>query len=471
MVKKNSIPFILISSICFYVILIVISSFNFSEKFYIKYGLSIFLFIHILLLYIITFPSFKYIYHYYLVNGIINIYFFRNIFFGSNKTEFIYFMVYYVIYLISISSKRILFNYRDSITLHQVVSRLEPLIRKRFDLEEKVHPLKQRNQDLEEQKMSKDWIYNQTKKINATLEFDEMVNLIKKTLMGVKGISNFVFYIKKDEEGNYKQLFDYNLNDDMKRYVEFFLKEKEKKFFDKVSSYVKFEIETEEMNHNLINLNIFPFVLKDEIIGVLLQFEDKDQRNTVAIIENIKIVSRYIAMGIKKSLLYNKVQQLSRKDGLTSLYLRRVFDQFSRQEFVRCKRYKSKLSLIMMDIDFFKKLNDKYGHLFGDKVLTDIAKIIMDNIKVPLTASRYGGEEFVIICPNINKKEACELAEKIRMGVKKYSFKHNNKIIHTTISGGVAEFNNRMKDESVLLKKADDNLYKAKKAGRDQIKK
>ncbi len=153
MVKKNSIPFILISSICFYVILIVISSFNFSEKFYIKYGLSIFLFIHILLLYIITFPSFKYIYHYYLVNGIINIYFFRNIFFGSNKTEFIYFMVYYVIYLISISSKRILFNYRDSITLHQVVSRLEPLIRKRFDLEEKVHPLKQRNQDLESLKL------------------------------------------------------------------------------------------------------------------------------------------------------------------------------------------------------------------------------------------------------------------------------------------------------------------------------
>ncbi len=297
-----------------------------------------------------------------------------------------------------------------------------------------------------------------------------MIELSRNILTGIEGINNFVFFLKQEKKQNYKQIIEYNVSDDMKRYLKYFMKEKKGHFFNKITSYVKSEIPIKEFGYDLINLNIFPFILKNDNTGMLIQFENKNYKCTKNIINNIKIVSQYIAMGIKKSLLYNKVQILSRKDGLTSLYLRRVFDQFLREEFARSKQYNNKLSLVMLDIDFFKKINDKYGHPFGDKVLSGIGKTILDNIKTPLTASRYGGEEFVIICPNMDKEAAYKLAEKIRTDVKQSEFNYNNEPIHTAISGGVAEFNPEMEKEDELLKKVDDNLYEAKNKGRDQIR-
>ena len=347
--------------------------------------------------------------------------------------------------------------------------KLGEFIKTKFEVGELNDRLQQENEHLEAQKNIRDWIFNQTKEINRTLDFEEMTELAKKTLTGIKGINNFIFFIKKEKKQNYEQIFEHNINEDMKQYLKFFLREKGENFLNEISSHIKSDIMINELGYDLTALNIFPLILKEETIGILLQFENKDFTCTKEVINNIKTVTRYLAMGIKKSLLYNKVQILSRRDGLTSLYLRRVFDEFLKQEFARSKRYKNKLSLIMLDIDFFKKLNDEYGHLFGDKVLSGIAKIIMGNIKAPLTASRYGGEEFVIICPDMDNEPAYNLAEKIRTDVKNQEFIHNNKAVHTAISGGVAEYNNEMEKGDILLKLVDENLYKAKNNGRDQI--
>jgi len=467
MEKKRKLSSFMIGSILFYALVFSLSFLKITQHNYIKHSFSIILLVHLLLVYMLTYPSFKYIYHYYLVSGLISLFLFRELFLNPDKNTIVYLSVYYLIYLASMASKRIFYNYRDSITLHYIAPRLEPLIKKRFELEEKVHQVSENNRIFEDQKLARDWIYNKTKLINATLEYNKMIKLAEEILLGLKGINNFIFFIK--ENGVYKHLFEYNLNTSMRKYLKLFFENKSEKLFDKLSTYVKFEIEVKEGDEELVNLNIFPLILKGEVIGILMQFEDQECKNNNELIENIKIVTRYIAMGINKSYLYSRIQQLSRRDGLTLLYLRRIFDQNLHQEFIRCKRYKNKLSLIMMDIDFFKKLNDSCGHLFGDKVLTGIAEIIMENIKPPCTAFRYGGEEFVIICPDSDKKEAYHLAETIRRKVKDHDFKFKDKVVNTTISGGIAEFKTRMKSESELIKKADDNLYKAKKKGKNQI--
>ncbi|MBU1077314.1 MAG: GGDEF domain-containing protein [Spirochaetes bacterium] len=395
-------------------------------------------------------------------------FFFRDIFTKFSPVEFYYLIVYYIILFSTFYFKKILQRVRVFDTIRNVAPRLKPLIEARFEIESKVSSLRNENLDLEYHKKNINKIYNQIKLINSTLQLKDMMELSKNILVDVIGLDNFVFYIKDKEEG-YSRFLEHNISHEMQQYLQIFLRKKGDKFFDKITSYVKFAIEPEEVLSNLSNINIFPLILKEEILGMLLQYEDKRGKVDETIINNTKIVIRYISMGIKKAMLYNKVQELSQRDGLTLLYLRRTFNGFLEDEFLRAKRYKSKLSLIIFDIDLFKKLNDKYGHLFGDKVLAGIAGIILESIKDPLTASRYGGEEFIVTCPNMNKAQAYELADEIRKKVEKFKFNYNGNSVKTTISGGVAEFSVSMKNGSVLLKNTDDNLYKAKNSGRNKI--
>lgn len=461
---KNTIKY----SIYFYLVLIVLYFLISKNQPHLKYIFSIFLLSHILLLSIFTFPVFKHIIYFYITNMVINLFFFNRIFIKFDIAELSYLLLYFIIILSFLYFKNILYKVRIFDTIKNIAPKLKPVIEERFYIEDKVNNLRKENLELEFQKMNINKIYNQIKIINSTLELDDMMVLSRKILIDIIGLNNFIFFIK-DKQKRYKQFLKYNLSNDMQNYLKGFLKKKGENFFNKITSYVKFAIEPEEESRSLVNVNIFPLILKEEILGMLLQFERKNTAIDDLVINNIKIVIRYISMGIKKALLYNKVEELSQRDGLTSLYIRRVFNQFLEEEFLRAKRYKSKLSLIIFDIDFFKKLNDKYGHLFGDKVLTFIARIILENIKLPLTASRYGGEEFVIICPNINKSQAYDLADKIRLKIEEFNFIHNKEVVHTTISGGIAEFSIKMKNAKELLKVADDNLYKVKNSGRNKI--
>ena len=121
----------------------------------------------------------------------------------------------------------------------------------------------------------------------------------------------------------------------------------------------------------------------------------------------------------------------------------------------------------MFDIDYFKSINDQYGHPVGDEVLKEFSKIILKIIPKNAVAIRYGGEEFLVITPNMNLNECKNLAEKIRKSVEeKLKIKEMKKTV--TISGGVCEFNKNMNKNS-LIKKADENLYIAKNNGRNKI--
>jgi diguanylate cyclase (GGDEF)-like protein len=169
------------------------------------------------------------------------------------------------------------------------------------------------------------------------------------------------------------------------------------------------------------------------------------------------------------AVLNKKLEELSHVDGLTGLANRRLFDQTLSLEYKRLAREKQPLSLIMIDVDDFKKYNDTYGHLQGDKLLVDIAKHIRKNIRRATDlAARYGGEEFSVIMPNTDIGGALYIAEKIRSSAA--SKRTGNKKQATISLGVVSMIPTTQGKYKKLVKLADSLLYEAKKSGKNCVK-
>jgi diguanylate cyclase len=155
-------------------------------------------------------------------------------------------------------------------------------------------------------------------------------------------------------------------------------------------------------------------------------------------------------------------------DPLTGIHNRLAFDERINSEIQRSKRYEEPFSLLVVDIDLFKKINDSFGHLAGDKVLKALAKRLEKNVRDVDLVARYGGEEFVILLPNTTLAAAHLVAEKTRAIVERAGFHHDGQPVAVTVSGGISQFRHE-DDAASLFKRADDALYAAKKAGRNRI--
>lgn len=173
-------------------------------------------------------------------------------------------------------------------------------------------------------------------------------------------------------------------------------------------------------------------------------------------------ISRAYALLEEKNL---ELEQFSITDSLTGLYNRHKLDMHLVREKERSDRYNHVFSLVILDIDHFKSINDRFGHQAGDEVLRQVGALIKKSIRSSDIPGRWGGEEFLIICPETNRQGAKIFAEKIRKDLQAVSFVSDTTI---TISGGVAEYELK-EDSEKLVKRADDNLYKAKLSGRNRI--
>ena len=166
--------------------------------------------------------------------------------------------------------------------------------------------------------------------------------------------------------------------------------------------------------------------------------------------------------------LLGKVEYMAITDALTGLYNRRRFHDVLAKEFERSKRYGTPFSLVMLDIDHFKKVNDDCGHQAGDTVLREVSNIIMKSIREIDTASRFGGEEFMVILPNTERENAKIGSERMRTAIERHQFPEMDRAI--TVSIGIAGLPDPgLANEDRLIRCADYALYQAKRNGRNRI--
>ncbi len=221
----------------------------------------------------------------------------------------------------------------------------------------------------------------------------------------------------------------------------------------------------QEFERSITNLISVPLKIKDRVTGVINgvnkvnseAFTEEDQRL-------LEALAQQAAMAVEHARLY----ELAITDGLTKLFIHRYFQARLEEEMVRAKRYHTACSLILFDIDHFKKFNDTYGHQQGDVVLIEVAKLtkqtVRETVDIP---ARYGGEEFAIILPETDAKGAHLVAERLRKTVEAFDFPGQEKALKVTISLGVATFPDHASVKSVLIKKADMALYECKDRGRN----
>ncbi len=214
---------------------------------------------------------------------------------------------------------------------------------------------------------------------------------------------------------------------------------------------------------------VVPIMSKEQVLGVVAIGSHSVHQFPLSTMRLLDTITMQIGMAIDNARLYERALHLAFTDNLTGLYNRRyLLDQLDR-EFARVARNESSISLLMIDLDGLKKINDQFGHNEGDVVLKKVAKILKQNTRSSDVASRWGGDEFVLLAPDTDSKSAYILAERIRYQVEHCLPKVAGQELTITISVGLAAYPGSVSCVTELLKRADDAMYNAKGLGKNQV--
>lgn len=182
-----------------------------------------------------------------------------------------------------------------------------------------------------------------------------------------------------------------------------------------------------------------------------------------------EVIFKFLSRDNLENVYHEEIYRLATTDGLTMVYNKRYFLDCIDREFSRSMRHNRALSLILLDIDHFKRLNDTYGHLAGDFVLKQTARMIQDKIRFEDIFCRYGGEEFALLLPETEAWQALRIAEKIRQFIEIQQIEFGGHLIHTTASLGTSSTHHHMTHADQLIQAADQCLYQAKTQGRNRV--
>jgi diguanylate cyclase (GGDEF)-like protein len=212
-----------------------------------------------------------------------------------------------------------------------------------------------------------------------------------------------------------------------------------------------------------------PLIVENRVLGVVRANCERPNGFTADDLRLLDIFSSMGAVTLRNLLLYRKMDELATHDSLTGLYVNRHFQSCLSAEIDKASYSKAPFSVLLLDIDFFKRYNDEFGHSAGDLVLKTIAGIIASCLDPGEIAARYGGEEFAVILPGKGAAEGVVSAEKIRQAIQAHVFTIRRMEGRVTASIGVAVFPGSGRTRDELVWTADKNLYEAKKAGRNRV--
>lgn len=217
---------------------------------------------------------------------------------------------------------------------------------------------------------------------------------------------------------------------------------------------------------------IIPIAWRQQLHGLIVFYrKDLEARNRTRLLQFIQQITEHIGRVFDRRSAYNYMQRMSLTDALTGLSNRRLFDYALAREFKRVKRAGKPLSLLLIDIDYFKMINDSYGHGIGDKVLADIGVLLRTGFRGTDVAARYGGEEFAVILPDTDRNDAMMIAERLRSDIADRPFGNEGYEFTVTVSIGIVTYEAKgdadLPDADTLVWAADQALYRAKQLGRN----
>ncbi len=223
-----------------------------------------------------------------------------------------------------------------------------------------------------------------------------------------------------------------------------------------------------DIDGEILSVILIPMFHEEETVGVLTVFSPERDAFTSHLFELLKVLAAQASLSISNALLHEEIRMLALTDGLTGLYNHRHFQERLAEEFRKAERFSEPLSLILTDIDHFKKVNDTYGHPAGDAVLKGFSGIIRETVREIDIPARYGGEEFAIMALKADAGEARKIAERIRKRVEAHRFEADGVSIAVTVSLGIASYPRDASSREELIERADQALYKAKESGRNR---
>jgi diguanylate cyclase (GGDEF)-like protein len=229
-------------------------------------------------------------------------------------------------------------------------------------------------------------------------------------------------------------------------------------------------VSEDKKNKNVINsFHAIPLNMKNKSLGLLAVSHSRPEAFGQDELKLLSIIADHSILALNNASLHNRIKKLSITDGLTGLYVYRYFQDKLEEELRRAQRYQEQLSIIVVDIDGFKEVNDNHGHLVGDMVLKEISQILRNVCREVDIIARYGGDEFVVILPQTDREGSFYLAERARKTIKSHEFQSpEHDPIKLTVSCGVASLVQDLKNKDELIKKADEALYRAKNEGKNK---
>ncbi|MGC9365749.1 MAG: sensor domain-containing diguanylate cyclase [bacterium] len=339
-----------------------------------------------------------------------------------------------------------------------------------------------------------DLINSVTRILNSTLDIDEVLNkIVELTVDLTSAYSGSIFLL--DQEGNIthqvlsKQYVSQDIqNQILKKIMSYGLagwvyKSQEPALVNDTRKDIRWlDVKKHDNSVNVSGINkskkeirsaiCMPIIRRNIVLGIFTLHHTSPEHFTDDDLDLLKQITDQSSLSIENARLFGQVQQMAITDYLTGLYNRRLFFTLAEQEFFKSKRFQEPLSLLIMDIDHFKQVNDNYGHDCGDQVLQVVSRLMKKLIRRSDVLARYGGEEFIILMPKTELSGAYKLAERIRVQIENYEMKDKSKgSFNITVSLGVACADGHVESLPYLVTNADQALYRAKKKGRNNTEK